>query len=123
MKYTDKVIERFKNPKYLGELDKPNAKGKVGNPVCGDVMEIQLEIKNNIIKDVKVKTFGCVAAISTSDVVCELALNKKIDEALKIKKEDVIAKFGELPPEKIHCSLLALDALKKAIEDYKKNKK
>ncbi|MBW2997941.1 iron-sulfur cluster assembly scaffold protein [Candidatus Woesearchaeota archaeon] len=123
MKYTEKVMERFKHPKYLGELENPDAKGKVGNPVCGDIMEIQLEIKDDIIKDIKVKTFGCVAAITTSDVVCEFALNKHVDEALKITKDEVVKHFGELPPEKIHCSLLALDALKKAINEYKSKEK
>lgn len=122
MSYTNKVIKRFRNPKYVGEIKNPDTTGKVGNPVCGDVMEIMLKIKNDIIKDIKVKTFGCVAAISTSDVVCELALNKSINDALKIKKDDVIKKLDELPKEKIHCSLLALDALKKAIEKYKAKK-
>lgn len=119
MNYTDKVIKRFKNPKYIGNLENPDASGKVGNPVCGDVMEIMLKIKDNKIEDVKVKTFGCVAAISTSDVVCELALGKTLEAAKKITKEDVVKELEDLPKEKIHCSLLALDALKKAIKRYK----
>jgi len=118
MNYSEKVIDRFKNPKYIGEMENPDASGKVGNPVCGDVMEIMLKIKKNKIEDVKVKTFGCVAAISTSDVVCELALNKTLEEASKITKDDVIKELEDLPKEKIHCSLLALDALKKAIKEY-----
>ena len=118
MNYSEKVIDRFKNPKYIGEMENPDASGKVGNPVCGDVMEIMLKIKKNKIEDVNEKTFGCVAAISTSDVVCELALNKTLEEASKITKDDVIKELEDLPKEKIHCSLLALDALKKAIKEY-----
>jgi len=120
MKYTEEVIEHFKNPKYLGEIENPDAKGKVGNPVCGDVMEIFLKIEDGIIKDVKVKTFGCVAAISTSDVVCELVIGKTIEEAKKVTKDDVVKKLGNLPPAKIHCSLLAIEALEKALKNYKK---
>jgi len=120
MNYTEKVIERFRNPKFFGNLKDYNASAKVGNPVCGDVMEIMLDVKENVIKNISVKTFGCVAAISTSDIVCELALNKDIDSALKISKEDIVKQLGGLPSEKIHCSLLALDALKKAINEYKK---
>jgi len=121
--YCEEVIERFKNPKFLGEIENPDSKGKVGNPVCGDVMEIQLKICDNIIKDIKVKTFGCVAAISTSDVVCELALNKNIDEVSKLTKDDVVKELKELPKEKIHCSLLALEALEKAVKKYKEENK
>lgn len=123
MNYTNEVMKHFKNPKFLGEIKNPDGTGKVGNPVCGDVMHIYIKVKNSKIADIKVKTFGCVAAISTSDVVCELAKGKTIEEAEKITKEDVIKKLGNLPPEKIHCSLLGLDALRKAIADYKENKK
>ena len=119
MNYTNKVIERFKSPKHMGELKEANGKGKVGNPVCGDVMEVAIKVENNIIVDAKVKTFGCVAAISTSDVVCELAIGKTIGDAEQITKADVVSKLEDLPPEKIHCSSLGLDALKKAISAYK----
>ena len=118
MMYSKEVMEHFKNPKYLGEIKNADGVGAVGNPVCGDVMKIFIKVKDNVIKDIKVKTFGCVAAISTSDVVCELALGKTIEEALKITKDDVVKELKELPKEKIHCSLLALDALKKAIKNY-----
>ena len=118
--YNDKVMKHFRNPKYVGEVENADAKGKVGNPTCGDIMEVSLKIENNVIKDIKVKTFGCVAAISTSDVVCELAIGKTIDEAEKISKDDVIKELGELPPQKIHSSVLAQEALKDAIDNYKK---
>ncbi len=117
--YTEEVIERFKNPKFVGEVVYANASGKVGNPVCGDVMEISLRVDDDVIKDAKVKTFGCVAAISTSDIVCELAIGKTLDDALKLTKDDVINMLVSLPGEKVHCSLLALDALKKAIDKYR----
>lgn len=119
--YTKKVLERFKNPRYVGDIKDADAIGKVGNPICGDVMHVYIEVKDNIIEDIKVKTFGCVAALSTSDVVCELAKGKTLEEAEKITKEDVIRELGELPTEKIHCSILAQDALKDAIKRYRKN--
>tara|TARA_Y100000310_G_C20703929_1_gene832845 strand:+ start:6098 stop:6460 length:363 start_codon:yes stop_codon:yes gene_type:complete len=115
----------FKNPKYMGELKNPSGVGKVGNPTCGDVMEISIRVKKNkkgeeIIDDIKVKTFGCVAAIVSSDVLCSMVKGKTIKQALEVTKEDIIKHMGgKVPTEKIHCSLLAADALKKAIEDYK----
>jgi nitrogen fixation NifU-like protein len=122
LNYTDKVMKHFKNPKFLGEIKNPDGIGMVGNPRCGDVMHIYIKVKEGRIADIKVKTFGCVAAISTSDVVCGLALGKTLDEAVRITKDDVIKKLGMLPPEKIHCSLLGLDALKMAVDDYGRRK-
>jgi len=121
MTYSKEVIERFQHPKYVGNMKDADVVGKVGNPVCGDVMEIMLKVKDKVILDAKVKTFGCVAAISTSDVVCELSIGKTLDEAIKISKEDVVRELESLPGQKIHCSLLAIDALHKAIKKYKEN--
>jgi len=126
--YSDKVMKIFRSPKYMGEIKNPDGIGKVGNPTCGDVMQISIKVKKNkkgeeIIDDIKVKTFGCVAAISSSDILCDMVKGKRVDEALKISKDNVVKQLGELPPNKIHCSLLAIDALKRAIEDYKKKTK
>lgn len=122
--YSKKVMELFKSPKNIGEIKNADAVGKVGNPVCGDVMWIYLKIdKKGIIKDAKVKTFGCVAAIATSSVLTEMIKGKTLEEAEKITKQDVADTLGGLPKQKIHCSVLAVDALKKAIDDYRKKRK
>jgi len=117
----------FKNPKHIGELKNADGIGKVGNPTCGDVMEISIKVKNKagkeIVEDIKVKTFGCVAAISSSDILCDMVKGKTIEEVSEITKDDVVKELGKLPPNKIHCSLLAVDALKRAVENYKKKKK
>ena len=123
--YSKEVIERFRHPKHLGEIKDADAIGRVGNAMCGDVMEIYVKIDKNkegkdYIKDIKVKTYGCVAAISSSDVLCDLAIGKTLEEAEKITKDDVVSKLGSLPPVKIHCSVLASEALKKAIDNYRK---
>lgn len=121
--YTKKVIEHFKHPHNYGRMKNPDGVGKVGNPVCGDVMWLYIKIGKNkkgeeIIKDIKFETFGCVAAISTSSVITDLAKGKTIEEALKIGRNNVIDSLGGLPPIKIHCSLLAIDALSEAVYDY-----
>jgi len=126
--YSQKVIEHFKNPHNYGKIKNPSGKGKVGNIICGDVMYLYVDIENKgnegIIKDIKFETYGCAAAIATSSVITDLAKNKTIKEALAIKKDDVIKTLKGLPPIKIHCSLLAVDALNEAIYDYLfKNKK
>jgi len=129
--YNEKVMESFKNPKHAGEIKDANGSGKVGNPVCGDLMEVFIKVKKEnkdgneieIIEDCKVKTFGCVAAFASSDVLCDLAIGKTLDEALNITKQDILNELGEVPKEKVHCSVLASDALKRAIEDHKKRKK
>ena len=123
--YSKEVMERFKHPKHLGEIKNADIVGEVGNPMCGDLMKLFVKIDKNkegkpYIKDIKVKTYGCVAAISSSDVLCDLAIGKTLEEAEKISKDDVVNKLGTLPPAKIHCSVLASDALKKAIENYRK---
>ena len=123
--YSKKVMEHFKNPKYLRKMEDADAIGKVGNPTCGDLMYVYIKVRKNkegkeIIEDISVQTFGCVAAIATSDVVCDLAKGKTLDKASNISKEDIMKELGKLPPVKIHCSILAQDGLKKAIEEYKK---
>ena len=118
--YSKKVIELFQNPKNMGEMENPDAVGEVGNPSCGDVMRISLKIKDNKIKDIKFQTMGCIAAIATSSMITELAKGKTLEEAKKITNKDVANSLGNLPPIKMHCSNLAADALKKAIENYER---
>lgn len=126
--YSKEVMKHFQHPKNMGKMERPDGVGRVGNPVCGDVMWLYIKVKKaggkEIIKDIKFQTFGCAAAIATSSMITELAKNKTIDEALKITKADVSEKLGKLPPIKEHCSLLAVDALNEAIYDYlsKQNK-
>ncbi len=117
--YSKKVIDRFRNPKNTGEIKNPDAVGEVGNMKCGDVMKIYLKIQDNIIKDIKFQTYGCMAAIASSDILCELAKDKTLDQALNIKFEEITQGLGNLPPIKVHCSVLGTHALKKAIENYK----
>ncbi len=124
MEYSEKVIKHFQNPCNMGKMDNPDGKGEVGNPVCGDLMNIYLKVGRNakgeeIIEDIKFETLGCVAAISTSSMVTELAKGKTLDEALVIKFKDVEQALGSLPPIKLHCADLAVKGLKAAIEDYK----
>ncbi len=122
--YSKKVMEHFMNPKNVGVIEDPDGYGKVGNPVCGDVMEIFIKVKDDIITDIKFRTFGCGSAIATSSMITELAKGKHVDEAIKITRNDVADELDGLPPQKMHCSNLAADALSEAIKDYKsKNKK
>jgi len=120
--YTNEVIKRFKKPKFMGEMRNPDGIGKVGNPTCGDLMHIFIRVEDDVIKDVKFQTFGCVAAIASSDALCELAKGKTIKEAKKIKDKHIVEKLGDLPPIKHHCSILGADALKEAIKDYEKKR-
>jgi len=119
--YTKKVIEHFTNPHNYGKIKSADGIGKVGNPVCGDIMKVYLKIdkKRNTIKDIKFETLGCAAAIATSSMVTDLAKGKTLDEAMKITNQDVAESLEGLPPMKMHCSNLAADALRKAIENYK----
>jgi len=122
--YSEKVMEHFKNPRNVGEIPDADGIGNVGNPVCGDIMRLYIKVDGNRITDAKFKTFGCGAAIATSSMVTELVKGKTIDEALKISNRAVAEALGGLPKVKMHCSVLAEEALKSAIEDYlKKNKK
>lgn len=120
--YTEKVMEHFTNPRNVGEIVGANGIGEVGNAACGDIMRISLLIENDIIKDVKFKTFGCGAAIATSSMVTELVKGKPVKEALAISNKGVAEALGGLPPVKMHCSNLAADALHKAIDDYLQKK-
>ena len=126
--YSKKVIEHFKHPKNIGEIKNPDGLGKVGNPVCGDVMWIYIKVGKNkkrqeIIKDIRFKTMGCIAAIASSSITTELVKGKTLDNAMKLTNTTVAKKLKGLPKEKLHCSNLAADALHSAIEDYKKKKK
>jgi len=121
--YTPKVMAAFKNPHNYGKMKNADGIGKVGNIVCGDVMWLYIKVAENskgqeIIKDIKFETFGCVAAIATSSMITDLAKGKTIEQALKIKKDDIVKKLGGLPSVKYHCSVLAVDALVEAIYDY-----
>jgi nitrogen fixation NifU-like protein len=118
--YSEKVMDHFMNPRNVGEIEDANAVGEVGNPKCGDIMKIYLKIENGVIKDAKFKTFGCGAAVATSSISTELIKGKTVDEALKITNKVVAESLGGLPPVKMHCSNLAEEAIKAAIEDYKK---
>ena len=119
MDYSEKVMDHFANPRNVGEIKDASGVGEVGNPVCGDMMKFYIKVENNIIKDVKFKTFGCGAAIAVSSMVSEMAMGKTIEEALALTNEAVAKELGGLPPNKMHCSNLGADALHKAIEDYK----
>jgi len=120
--YSDIVMDHFMNPRNMGEIENADAVGEVGNPACGDVMKLYLKIEDGKIVDAKFKTFGCGAAIASSSITTEMIKGKTIDEALKISNEAVAQALGGLPPAKQHCSVLAEEALKIAIEDYNKKK-
>ena len=120
IRYSKTVMEHFQDPKNVGAIDNPDGIGEVGNPVCGDIMTFHIKVKDNVIEEVKFKTFGCGAAIATSSMVTEMVKGKSIDEALKISNKSVAEALGGLPKVKMHCSVLAEDALKAAIDDYQK---
>jgi len=122
-KYSKKVMQHFLHPKNVGEIKDADGIGKVGNPVCGDIMYVYIKVKDNKIKDIKFKTLGCAAAIATSSMITELAKGKTLEEAGKITRDDVAESLEGLPPIKMHCSNLAADALRKAILDYRKKRK
>ena len=125
--YSKEVIKRFTNPKNFGEIKNADGVGKVGNPRCGDIMKLYIKVEKRggkeIIKDIKFHTLGCAAAIATSDMVCDLVKGKSLKYALKVGYKDVVDKLGYLPEIKIHCSFLAQEGLKSAIENYGKKKK
>lgn len=121
--YTQKVLDHFSNPRNVGEIPDADGVGIEGNPTCGDAMQIFIKVENDIIVDAKFKTFGCGAAIAVSSMVTEMVKGKTIDEALNISKEAVADALDGLPPQKLHCSNLGADALRKAIEDYRSRKK
>jgi len=116
--YSDKVMDHFTNPRNVGEIKDADGKGSVGNPVCGDTTDIYIKVEDGIITDVKFKTFGCGAAIATSSMITEMAIGKTLKEALEITRDSVANELDGLPPKKLHCSNLAADGLRAAIEDY-----
>ncbi len=123
MNYSKKIMQHFLNPKNMGKMKNPDAVGKIGNPICGDIMEVFIKIKNKKISDIKFQTFGCVAAIASSSMITELAKGKTIEQAKKLTYKEVSKELKYLPPIKVHCSAMAIQALKKAIEDFEKNGK
>jgi nitrogen fixation NifU-like protein len=118
--YSEKVMDHFQNPRNVGEIKEADGMGEIGNPVCGDMMSFYIKVKDDIIEDVKFKTFGCGAAIAVSSMVSEMAKGKTLDEAMLITNASVAKELGGLPANKMHCSNLGADALHKAIEDYQK---
>ena len=125
--YSEKVLKEFRKPHNIGEIKNPDGIGKVGNPQCGDIMHVYIKVAKDkegkeIIKDIKVRTFGCVAAIATSSKLTEMVKGMELDEALKLNKAKIAEELGGLPPSKMHCSILSMDGLRKAIEDYRNKK-
>jgi len=118
--YSEKVMDHFHHPRNVGKIDDPDGVGTVGNPVCGDVMKLYIKVKDGRIADARFQTFGCGAAIATSSMVTELARGKTLDEAIAISNQEVAAALDGLPPAKMHCSMLGEEALKAAIDDYRK---
>ena len=116
--YSEKVMDHFSNPRNVGQIDNANAVGEVGNAKCGDIMNIYMDIQDDVIKAVKFKTFGCGAAIATSSMATELIKGKSINDALKLTNKAVMEALDGLPPVKVHCSVLAEQAIKAAVSDY-----
>lgn len=116
--YSEKVIDHFTNPRNVGEIENANGVGQVGNAKCGDIMRISMVVENDVIKDIKFKTFGCGAAVATSSMVTEMVKGKNVNEALDISNAAVAEALGGLPEAKLHCSNLAADAVHEAIKDY-----
>lgn len=123
MTYSKKVLKLFRKPKNAGKMKDYDGLGKIGNPICGDVMWLYIKVKDSVIADITFETFGCIAAIASSSIVTDMVKGKSIEDALKISKDDVLKELKGLPPIKIHCSVLSIDALHEAIYDYlSKNK-
>ena len=118
MQYTEKVMQHFMNPQNVGVIENPDGYGKVGNPSCGDIMEIFIKVDNNVITDVKFRTFGCASAIASSSISTDMIIGKTVEEALQVTNKAVVDALGGLPAVKMHCSVLAEEAIKMAIEDY-----
>ena len=119
MAYSEKVMDHFSNPRNVGEIENPDGLGEAGNPRCGDIMKIYLKVKDNVIKDVKFKTFGCASAIASSSMATEMIKGKTVDEAWELTNTAVAEALDGLPPIKMHCSVLAEEAIHKAINDYR----
>ncbi|MCH5159726.1 MAG: Fe-S cluster assembly scaffold protein NifU [Clostridiales bacterium] len=120
--YNQKVLDAFANPQNVGEIENPDGEGTVGNATCGDIMKITLRIENDVIVDAKFQTFGCAAAIATSSTATQMIIGMTVEDALKVTNAKVVEALEGLPPQKIHCSVLAEEAIKKAIEDYRAKK-
>ena len=120
--YSEKVMDHYLHPRNMGEIEDADGVGLVGNPICGDMMKITIKVKGNRLEDVKFKTFGCGAAIATSSMVTELVKGKTIEEALRVTNKTVAEALDGLPPIKMHCSMLAEEGIKAAIEDYRRRK-
>ncbi|MBU0466755.1 MAG: iron-sulfur cluster assembly scaffold protein [Nanoarchaeota archaeon] len=118
--YSEKLIEKFKNPKFVGKIKDADAVGEEGNFKCGDVMKIYLKIKDEKIKDIKFETYGCVAAIASSEMMCELVNGKTLDEAYQMSHKEIVKALGEMPAVKVHCSILGTRALRNAIDEFRK---
>lgn len=117
--YSNKMMDHFMNPRNVGEMEDPSGTGKVGNPTCGDIMEMYIKVEDEVIVDAKFKTFGCGAAIAASSIVTELIKGRTIARALRVSDKDVVASLDGLPAIKMHCSILGVEALQKAIKDYR----
>ena len=118
--YSEKVMDHFEHPRNVGEIDNASGTGTVGNPKCGDIMKMDLQVEDGIIKDAKFKTFGCCAAVATSSMATEMVKGKTVEEALAMTNKEVTDALGGLPPVKLHCSVLAEEAIHAALEDYQK---
>ncbi len=124
LEYSEKVMENFLKPKNMGEIENPDGEGEVGSPACGDIMKLQIKVKNNKIEDIKFKTFGCAAAIASTSMITQMVKRKPLEYAENLTMKDVAKKLKGLPQIKMHCSTMGIQTLKKAIKDYKeKNKK
>ena len=118
MLYSDKVMDHFANPRNVGEIEDADGIGEVGNAKCGDIMKMYIKVDNGVISDVKFKTFGCGAAVATSSIATEMIMGKSIEDALKVTNKAVVEALEGLPPQKLHCSVLAEQAMKAALSDY-----
>ncbi|MFH1802297.1 MAG: iron-sulfur cluster assembly scaffold protein [archaeon] len=119
--YSKETIERFRNPKFAGKLEDADAVGEIGNFKCGDVMKIYLKIKGDLIEDIKFETYGCVAAIASTDMMCELVKGNTLDEAYEMSNQKIVGGLKDVPPVKVHCSILGTRALRNAIDNYRGN--
>ena len=120
--YGEKVIEHFQNPRNMGVIEDADGEGLVGNPICGDLLKIYIKVRDDTIEDIKFQTFGCAAAIASGSIFTELVKGKRVEEALKITEDFVKDALGGLPPHKFHCTSLAVDAFRKAVEDWRSKK-
>ena len=118
--YSEKVMDHFEHPRNVGEIENASGSGMVGNAKCGDIMKMDIKVENGVITDAKFKTFGCCAAVATSSMATEMIIGKTIDEALALTNKQVMDELGGLPPVKVHCSVLAEESIRAALEDYKK---